>query len=379
MLFSTIRAIVAIFKEYTDQAFVFAIVFSVLYVAYIVIDLVIRLIKHKKLHSIGYVLMKTCLFALLGIYLSYILALTFSGREIVEYIGVKNLDPFSTIIRNGSLNPEIFQNFIMLLPLGMLIPATFKYLRGPVRTTLAGLTLSVSIEVAQIIFKRGYFDVDDIIFNTLGAFAGYVLFAGLYDGMLGIKRRIITDAAKKLKITPPLGKLYDRFALKHAIVLFIVQLAPVFLWGNIIMGFSSDDGEQSAALSGALLSFILRILVGDAQVTQQEETDISVLWFFEGILRKMAHIFEYAVFALLVWALLYSIRRLAKIFVYGLALASAFVIGMIDETNQMSVYGRMGSYKDVLIDMSGSVVVLTITFVIVRIITNYYIKKHSPR
>lgn len=377
MLFSTIREIVAIFKEYTEQAFVFAIAFSVLYVAYIVIDLVVRFIKHKKPHSIGYVLLKTCLFALLGIYLSYILALTFSGREIVEYIGVKNLDPFSTIIRNGSLNPEIFQNFIMLIPLGILIPSTFKYLRGPVRTTLAGLVLSVAIELAQIIFKRGYFDVDDIIFNTLGALTGYILFAGFYDGMLGIKRRIITDASKKLKRKPPLGKLYERFALKHGIVLFCVQFAPVFLWGNIIMGFSSDNGEQSSALSGALLAFIVRILVGDAKLKQQEETDMNVLWFLEGILRKMAHIFEYAVLALLVWALIYSIRWIAKIFAYGIALTSAFIIGMIDETNQMSVYGRMGTYKDVLIDMSGSIVVLAITFVIVKITTNYYVKKHS--
>lgn len=377
MLLSAIRDTWAIFKEYTNEAMVFAMAFVLLYVVFLITDCLVRIIRHRKLHSIGYVLMKTCLFALFGIYMSYILAITLSGREIMDSSVVHNVDPFSTLIVNGSLNPEIFQNFVMMVPLGILIPSAFKYLRGLVRTTLFGLILSVSIEVAQIVLRRGYFDVDDIIFNTCGACAGYLIFAGFYDGMLGIKRRIITDASKELKIKPPLGNLYNRFALKHGAWLFVVQAFPVFVWGNFIMGFSSDNGDKSGGMSKALLAKIMSVLsMGQIKVTGAQYDDEGFL-MLEKVLRKCAHVFEYAVLAVLIWALLFSIRWIAGILTYGLALLGAFAVGMIDETNQMSVIGRTGTYKDVVVDMSGSVVVLIITLVIVKSATNYYIKKHS--
>lgn len=44
--------------------------------------------------------------------------------------------------------------------------------RGVLRATLAGAALSLGIEVAQFVFARGYTDVDDLLFNTLGAALG---------------------------------------------------------------------------------------------------------------------------------------------------------------------------------------------------------------
>lgn len=374
MLISAIRDVWQIFVAYTREAMSFAMIFAIVGVMILVAGCAVRIIKHKKMHSMGYVLLKTCLFALFGFYMSYILAITLSGRESMEGPVVKNLDPFSTLIRNGSLNIEIFENFLMFVPLGIILPCVWKYMRGFVRTTLVGLCMSIIIEVTQIILQKGFFDVDDIIFNTLGAAVGYVIFSGFYDGLLGIKRRVITDVSKKLKCKPPLGKLYDRFALRHTLVLFLVQSLPAVIWFNIVMGFSSDDGDKSSTLSRGLLKIFFP---GGNEVPGDVLFESETFMFYEKILRKFAHMFEYAVLAFLIWAAFYSIKRLHKIMVYGLTLLGTFVVAMIDETNQMSVIGRTGTYRDVIVDMTGSIGALLITLVIIAWGSTYYKNKYS--
>ena len=39
------------------------------------------------------------------------------------------------------------------------------------------LPLPVGVEIAQLLLRRGICDVDDVILNTAGGFAGYLLFA----------------------------------------------------------------------------------------------------------------------------------------------------------------------------------------------------------
>ncbi len=42
---------------------------------------------------------------------------------------------------------------------------------------LSGFSISLTIEVIQLITKVGCFDVDDMILNTLGAALGYGIYA----------------------------------------------------------------------------------------------------------------------------------------------------------------------------------------------------------
>lgn len=309
--------------------------------------------------------------------MSYILAITLSGRETIESGLVKNLDPLSTIWRNGHFNIEIFENFLMFVPLGILLPCVWKYLRGFFRTLLVGFCMSVLIEISQLIFGRGYFDVDDIIFNTIGAAIGYIIFAGFYDGLLGIKRRIISDVSKKLKRKPPLGKQYDRFGVRNGFILFMLQAFPVLIWANMVMGFSSEDGDKSGELSKGLLRIMLGFLGNGQEISGPIGNETDTFLFYEAVLRKFAHMFEYGLLAFLIWAAFYSIRWLSRIMAYGLALLGAFVVAVTDETNQMSVFGRSGSYRDVIVDMTGSIGTLAITFVIVTWASKYYVNKHS--
>ena len=43
------------------------------------------------------------------------------------------------------------------------------------QTTLIGALFSLAIEISQYVFMLGYSDIDDVIFNTLGAGAGALI------------------------------------------------------------------------------------------------------------------------------------------------------------------------------------------------------------
>jgi VanZ like family len=86
-----------------------------------------------------------------------------------------NLVPFRGIAEQlGNLNPavgalNILGNAFMFVPAGLL--AAFALGWGVRRTTLAGLALSVAIEVTQLALGRSA-DIDDVILNSAGAAAG---------------------------------------------------------------------------------------------------------------------------------------------------------------------------------------------------------------
>lgn len=68
-------------------------------------------------------------------------------------------------------------NILLFLPLPVLLVA-FGY-RSPKHVFAAAVILSVSIEVLQYIFVVGVADVDDVILNVAGAYAGLCLLHSL--------------------------------------------------------------------------------------------------------------------------------------------------------------------------------------------------------
>jgi glycopeptide antibiotics resistance protein len=95
-----------------------------------------------------------------------------------------NLKPFSTIFlfyRSKRLREEykynnIGGNIIGFVPLGILLPALFLSLRSFWKIGLISFCISLLFETTQLFTGLGSFDVDDIILNTTGGIAGYLLF-----------------------------------------------------------------------------------------------------------------------------------------------------------------------------------------------------------
>ena len=82
-------------------------------------------------------------------------------------------------------------NVLGFLPFGFLLPVMSRRLRRALPVILLGFCLSQAVETIQLITKVGIFDVDDLLLNTLGAAAGYAVFA-LCDA---VRRKI--DYGKK--------------------------------------------------------------------------------------------------------------------------------------------------------------------------------------
>ena len=83
---------------------------------------------------------------------------------------------------------ETILNILMTVPLGMMLPPLLKC-RKFLKTVLFGLGLSVCIEILQLLFHCGFFEIDDFIHNALGSFIGYCLYKLLSAGKTRISGR----------------------------------------------------------------------------------------------------------------------------------------------------------------------------------------------
>lgn len=70
------------------------------------------------------------------------------------------------------LFPEIIMNVVVFIPIGILIGVVCRKTDW-VRAMLLGSVISILIEVLQLIFLKGFSELDDVMHNTLGCMIGY--------------------------------------------------------------------------------------------------------------------------------------------------------------------------------------------------------------
>ena len=116
----------------------------------------------------------TLLCLLLG-YISFVLCITLLFREgscDVRFF----IQPFwSYHVLNYKSMAQLVLNVLLFVPLGGLSAAVMRRTKWFV---LAGYAccFSLMIEVVQLVSRRGVFNIDDIIHNTIGFVFGYCLF-----------------------------------------------------------------------------------------------------------------------------------------------------------------------------------------------------------
>lgn len=121
-------------------------------------------------------------------YAAIILCITFLSRE--SGSGQKiDLQLFSTWGINDRNNAYVVENILLFIPFGFISPCAFRAFRKPHICIFAGFFSSLTIEVLQLLTHRGFFQIDDIITNTIGMLIGYILFALPYFCLCIAKRR----------------------------------------------------------------------------------------------------------------------------------------------------------------------------------------------
>lgn len=112
---------------------------------------------------------------LFGSYLTAILLITFLSRESGNRVGA-DWQLFSTWGINARNNAYVIENVLLFIPHGFFCCQTFRKLRSFVRCTLFGMAVSLCIESLQLVTGRGFFQLDDILTNTVGTMLGCLIF-----------------------------------------------------------------------------------------------------------------------------------------------------------------------------------------------------------
>jgi len=93
-----------------------------------------------------------------------------------------NLVPFAYF---PAMAHQYYMNVLLFIPVGFLLPLLWKRFENFGRTTLCGFVFSLSIEIAQL-FNERVTDVDDLLMNTLGTMAGFLIFSLIKRGGAGV-------------------------------------------------------------------------------------------------------------------------------------------------------------------------------------------------
>lgn len=124
-------------------------------------------------------------------YILFILYETIASRYETERYRY-NFLPFwsyKALIRGEGVNIWrcIYLNVLLFMPLGVLLWFSLND-RSWWKALIFSFTLSMGIEIMQLVFRRGLCEFDDIFHNTLGCMLGY-LFMYLITHVVGTVRR----------------------------------------------------------------------------------------------------------------------------------------------------------------------------------------------
>lgn len=108
-------------------------------------------------------------------YVAFVFCLTVLFRDAFTTIRIR-LHPFwSYGILDNRLIAEIILNVLLFIPIGFLACGCLRK-KSIIKIVGIGCSLSLTIEIIQIAARRGVFNIDDVIHNTLGCVFGYGLF-----------------------------------------------------------------------------------------------------------------------------------------------------------------------------------------------------------
>lgn len=138
-------------------------------------------LKHKKVRR----MVKILFWILFAVYVGYMIELLFLNSFRMHHVVLDyNLVPFDTIWMYieyfDQFNFKIwfsnlFGNILAFMPLGFIIPLLVKRMQSVIKVLWLSFFTTVTVEVSQLMFHVGGFDVDDIILNTVGGILGYML------------------------------------------------------------------------------------------------------------------------------------------------------------------------------------------------------------
>ena len=118
----------------------------------------------------------------------------------------------------------------------------------------------------------------------------------------------------------------------------------MIIWMIFIFIMSNTNGNDSSSQSNFFANIILQFI----------NIDKETLTF---LIRKLAHMSEYAILALFTY---YALIKIAfnKRIIFQITSLISFLYACSDEFHQLFISGRSGQFTDVLIDSTGCLIML---------------------
>ena len=107
--------------------------------------------------------------------LALILVLAITGTPDIRHRGVDATINFIPLVDIFTNFYQYMLNILLFVPIGFLLPALWRPFQKWLFTFIAGFVFSLSIEISQLFGSR-ITDIDDVLMNTAGTIAGYILF-----------------------------------------------------------------------------------------------------------------------------------------------------------------------------------------------------------
>ncbi len=152
--------------------------------------------------------------------------------------------------------------------------------------------------------------------------------------------------------------------------------ALVLLWMVVIYLFSAQSGEESGRLSGGITQWLVAHITPNWQALSEAAKE-ALLSNWRFIIRKAAHMTEFAVLGVLFVFAWSGVRTRSFARCGTLAAAGSFLVAVLDEAHQAFVPARGPSLRDVFIDFTGAVLGILFLWLVVRLVQNRRNKKES--
>lgn len=147
---------------------------------------------------------------------------------------------------------------------------------------------------------------------------------------------------------------------KRKIIVFIIAV----FWMAVIFWFSNQNGSSSSGISDKIVNGTIDIFVPKFDSLPSDERK-EIYQTLSLIVRKSAHMSEYAILAVLVY--LFFLEK-SWWFRYFLPVAFVMIYAATDEIHQTFISGRSGNIIDVGIDTFGAVLIMTLISIVHLII-----------
>lgn len=100
--------------------------------------------------------------------------------NLVLFAEIKRFFKYRHILSTEAFLLNMVGNVVAFIPFGFSIPFLSRKQRKFLNVAFLSFEFSLVIEMIQLIFKVGSFDVDDLLLNTIGGILGYIIFAISY-------------------------------------------------------------------------------------------------------------------------------------------------------------------------------------------------------